>query len=251
MTDGPRTFAFGDLHGDLDALRTVVARLPPIAEQDTLVFVGDYVDRGPCSRQVVELVRRLDQDVRCRVVCLRGNHEDAWIKVIDEGWASFVLPPGNGCLAALRSYAGGEAPREGEMPKGEELETLARGAFFPADHVAWMRSLPAWYEDEHAIYVHAGLVEEDGAFLHPAEVEDPRPMLWTRSERFFREYRGKRVVIGHTATELLPPELSTHTPADPTDLWAGPAVIALDTGAGKGGFLTCVELPALHVYESR
>src|SRR5690606_31236914 len=115
---------------------------------------------------------------------------------------------GNGCLAALRSYVGGEVPRAGEMPRGGELDALARGGFFPEDHVAWMRSLPAWYEDEHAIYVHAGLVEEGGRWLHPSEVDDPRPMLWTRTERFFREYRGKRVVIGHTMTELLPPELS-------------------------------------------
>jgi serine/threonine protein phosphatase 1 len=246
-----RTFAIGDVHGDAAALHTLVDRLPQIAEEDTIVFLGDYVDRGPSSRQVVELVRALDSDVRCRVVCLRGNHEDAWLRVLDEGWPGFVLPPPNGCLATLRSYASEPPPEPAEAPRRDELERLMNGSFFPEEHVTWMRTLPYYYEDEHAIYVHAGLAEKDDIFLHPKDAPEPVALLWTRSERFFREYSGKRVVVGHTATELLPPELSTHTPADPTDLWAGPAVVAIDTGSGNGGFLTCVELPAMAVYESR
>ena len=247
---GPRTFVIGDIHGDLVALRALADALPPIAHADTIVFLGDYVDRGPSSREVIELVRRLDQDVRCRVVCLRGNHEDAWLRVIDEGWPGFLLPPSNGCLATLRSYTGGPMPEDGAFPRAEEMALLQRGGFFPADHVAWMRSLPWFYEDEHAIYVHAGLPEKDGTFVHPADADPKTALVWTRSDCFFAGYRGKRVVVGHTVTELLPVELSTYTPADPTDMWAGPAVVAIDTGAGKGGFLTCVELPSLTVYES-
>lgn len=58
--------------------------------------------------------------------------------------------------------------------------------------------------------------------------------------------------MGHTKTETLPPELSTHTPDDPTDMWAGECVVALDTGCGsQDGFLTALELPAMTVYESR
>jgi serine/threonine protein phosphatase 1 len=160
-------------------------------------------------------------------------------------------PPGNGCLAALRSFTGGSPPAAGEGPTAAELDALFRGAFFPADVVAWMRSLPYFHEDEHAIYVHAGLVEKDGAFAHPCATDPAIAMLWTRSESFFRDYRGKRVVVGHTTTGQLPPELSSYTPADPTDLWAGECVVAIDTGAGKGGFLTALELPALRVWESR
>jgi serine/threonine protein phosphatase 1 len=245
-----RTFAIGDLHGDLEALRTLVGRLPLVAERDTIVFLGDYLDRGRCSKEVVELVRALDRDLRCKVVCLRGNHEDAWLRVIADGWPSFVLPAGNGCLATLRSYTG-RASDDGELPSREEAKQLFNGSFFPADHVEWMKTLPFFYEDEHAIYVHAGLVEESGEFVHPSKTEKPVKLLWTRTERFFREYRGKTVVVGHTVTECLPPELSTYTPADPSDLWAGPGVIAIDTGAGKGGFLTCVELPSRKVYDSR
>jgi serine/threonine protein phosphatase 1 len=163
-----------------------------------------------------------------------------------------VLPPQNGCLATMRSFTGGEHPEHGGFPTVEEAETLFTGAFFPPDVVEWMRSLLHWYEDDHGIYVHAGLVEgKDGAFAHPRETEPKNALLWTRSEAFFRDYRGKRVVVGHTVTEALPPELSSYTPADPSDLWAGPCVTACDTGAGKGGFLTAIELPALKVWESR
>jgi serine/threonine protein phosphatase 1 len=114
-----------------------------------------------------------------------------------------------------------------------------------------MRGLPYYYEDEHAIYVHAGLPRGPEGFLHPSEVKTKLALLWCRDEDFFRNYRGKLVVFGHTATELLPPELSTYTPDDPTDLWAGPCAVGLDTGCGKGGFLTAIELPDKRIYESR
>lgn len=238
-----RTFVVGDIHGDLDALRTLLSRLPPLDADDTLVFLGDYLDRGPDSAGVVAHVRDLEQNAASRVVCLRGNHEDAWLRVIDRGWDEFVLPPGNGCLAAMRSFL--------DDPASNDFEALFAGTFFPADVVAWMRGLAFFHEDDHGIYVHAGLVEKDGVFPHPRDIEPKIAMLWTRSESFFRTYRGKRVVVGHTVTETLPPELSVYTPSDPTDLWAGDSVVAIDTGAGKGGFLTALELPKLVVWESR
>lgn len=246
-----RTFAIGDIHGDLDHLRLLLGKLPLIDAEDTVVFLGDYVDRGPRSMEVVRIVRALDLEVGCNVVCLRGNHEDAWLRVIDQGWPEFVMPPSNGCLATMRSYTGGPIAGDEEMPTKEEWEALFTGAFFPPDIVEWMKSLPHYYEDEHAIYVHAGLVDRDGGFAHPRETEPKAALLWTRSEAFFRDYRGKRVVVGHTKTDQLPPELSTYTVHDPEDLWAGVNVVATDTGCGKGGFLTAVEFPSGTVYESR
>jgi serine/threonine protein phosphatase 1 len=246
-----RTFVIGDLHGDLPALRTIVNRLPDVRATDTLVFLGDYVDRGPASSEVIRVVRALGADLGCKVVTLRGNHEDAWLRVIDERWDEFVFPPGNGCLAAMRSFTGGAVPAEDEMPTMEEKDALFSGSFFPADVVSWMRELPWWYEDEHALYVHAGLPSREGQWLHPKDVEPRAILLWLRSEDFFTSYDGKRVVVGHTTTDQLPQELSGHTPADPTDMFVSGNVVAIDTGAGKGGFLTCVELPSLTVYESR
>lgn len=246
-----RTFAIGDIHGDIEALFKLLACFPEIEAGDTIVFVGDYIDRGPRSKHVVDYVRDLHRTTKAKVVTLRGNHEDSWVRVIDRGWPEFILPPGNGCLATLRSYNGGPVPAELETPKKEEVEPLLAGSFFPADVVEWMRSLPYFYEDDHAIYVHAGLPPGPDGFMHPSVVKHPVALLWCRDEDFFRNYRGKLVVFGHTSTEFLPPELSTYTPEDPADLWAGPSTVGLDTGCGKGGFLTALELPAMRVYESR
>jgi serine/threonine protein phosphatase 1 len=215
------------------------------------VFLGDYVDRGPDSAKVVARVRRLPDTTPAKVVALRGNHEDAWVRVVERGWPEFVMPPGNGCFEALRSFVGGEAPTEDDAPSDDELAALLTGSFLPLDVVDWFRTLPYWYEDEHALYVHAGLPKKNGRWLHPSEVEDPVALLWTRDMDFVENYRGKRVVFGHTSTICLPADLSGHTPGDPTDLWAGVDVLGVDTRCGKGGFLTAVEFPALLVYESR
>ncbi|EYF00734.1 metallophosphoesterase family protein [Chondromyces apiculatus] len=248
-----RTFAIGDIHGDLTALRTLLGRLPPLVPTDTLVFLGDYLDRGPCSAEVIQLLRDLPRRTPARVVALRGNHEDAWLEILDHGWPEFVLPRSHGCLEALRSFERRPQPSPDEQPDPKELKRLLKGSFLPRAVVKWMRSLPYFHEDEHAIYVHAGLPYGPRGFLHPAQaqVEAPRALLWLRDQRFFRDYRGKLVVFGHTSTELLPPELSSYTPEDPADLWAGPSTVGLDTRCGRGGFLTALELPARLVYESR
>ncbi|MBI5486324.1 MAG: serine/threonine protein phosphatase [Deltaproteobacteria bacterium] len=248
-----RTFAFGDVHGELAAVRTVLARLPPLRAADTLVFVGDYLDRGPQSAQVVEFLRReLPASVPARVVALKGNHEDAWLRVRRRGWPQYVVPVDNGCLATYRSFVGGPVPAKGEFPANDELLAMLEGTFFPDDVAAWMEGLPAYHEDEHAIYVHAGLPKKGERWAHPSELEHPAPLLWLRDLEFVRHYHGKLVVFGHTATAMLPQELSHYTVHDPTDMFGGEFLIGLDTRCGhEGGFLTAVELPALDVYESR
>lgn len=259
-----RTIAIGDIHGDISHLDRLLGRLPKLEREDTLVFLGDYVDRGPSSAEVVARVREIQGTSPAKVVALRGNHEDAWIQVAEKGWPEFIIPRGNGCLEALRSFKGQEPPGEDEVPTMEELKEMLTASFLSPDVLSWMRDLPYFYEDEHAIYVHAGLIQkaapsreqrspsDSREFEHPSETDPRRALLWTRDKKFFAGYRGKLVVVGHTATKLLPPELSSFTPEDPTDLWAGPAVIAIDTACGKrGGFLTAVELPAKLCYESR
>jgi serine/threonine protein phosphatase 1 len=246
-----RTFAIGDIHGDLASLEKLFTRLPELTADDTVVFLGDYVDRGPDSKGVIAWIRAFIEASPAKVVTLRGNHEDAWLEVIHRGWPEYVFPRGNGCYESYRSFTGGEVPEIEQMPTNEELDVMLAGTFLPQDVVDWMQGLPYFYEDDHAIYVHAGIKRKNGAFPHPKDVMPPRALLWLRDRDFFEHYRGKLVVFGHTTTRTLPNELSTHTPDDPTDLWAGPACVGLDTACGKGGFLTAFELPARTVYESR
>jgi serine/threonine protein phosphatase 1 len=246
-----RTFAIGDIHGDLAALQLLFSRLPVPGAQDTVVFLGDYIDRGPDSAGVVQWVRDFQKTTDARVVALRGNHEDAWLQVVERGWPEFIMPRGNGCLESLRSFKGQPVPADDEVPTFDELDAMFDGGFFPPDVVEWMRALEWFYEDEHAIYVHAGIKREGDHFPHPSQVEPKRALLWLRDRDFFENYRGKLVVFGHTTTRTLPNELSTYTPDDPTDLWAGPSCVGLDTACGKGGFLTAFELPSKRVYESR
>jgi serine/threonine protein phosphatase 1 len=246
-----RTFAIGDIHGEVGHLSTLLARLPPLDADDTVVFLGDYLDRGPRSKDIVEQLMSFPGRTPAKVVCLRGNHEDAWVRVCREGWDEFVLPPGNGCLATVRSYTGGATPAPDEEPAQEDMMPLTTGSFFPEAVVRWLEALPYWYEDANGIYVHAGLPRQGDRFQHPSEVSNRLVLLWIRTEDFFRNYRGKRVVFGHTPTEFLPQEISSYTPLDPNDAFIGEDVIGTDTGCGMGGFLTAIELPGALVHESR
>ncbi|HRI69194.1 MAG TPA: metallophosphoesterase family protein [Polyangium sp.] len=246
-----RTFAIGDIHGDYDALERLLGDLPSLDAEDTLVFVGDYIDRGPRSAEVVEALRALPNKTPAKVVFLRGNHEDAWLRVIDRGWPEFILPPGNGCLTTLRSFMGKPAPRDDEGIATDEFEALFKGTFFPPDVVEWMESLLLYYEDEHAIYVHAGLNKGPEGYEHPSATSKQMALMWCRDKDFVRDYRGKLVIFGHTPTACLPEELSDYTPGDDEDVWVGPSVIGIDTRCGKGGYLSCVELPSGQVYESK
>lgn len=249
-----RTFAIGDIHGDKAHLDELLSQLPVLDSSDSVVFIGDYIDRGPQSKQVVDDVRHFAKRTKAHVVALRGNHEDAWLRVIDRGWPEFVLVATNGCQETMASYLGRPLAEPGDLPTPEDLKQLLTGTFFPPDVVLWLRSLPHYYEDEHAIYVHAGLPKGPNGYLHPRDVKDAKgtsALMWCRDKEFVRNYRGKRVVFGHTLTTFLPPELSSYTPDDPADVWMGPNVVGLDTGCGKGGFLTALELPSMKVYESR
>jgi len=246
-----RTFAIGDTHGEPDHLSRLLGRFPVLDRDDTVVFLGDYLDRGPRVKDLITQIMSLPEHTPARVVCLRGNHEDAWLHVVREGWDEFALVPGNGCLATSRSFTGGRPPHPGEEPTNADLSAMTTGDFFPPAVVGWLDGLPHWYEDQHAIYVHAGLPRAGDRFLHPSEVPDPAVLLWVRTQDFFRNYRGKRVVFGHTPTLFLPQDLSSYTPEDPTDLFLGEYVVGTDTRCGEGGFLSAVELPLMRVHESR
>jgi serine/threonine protein phosphatase 1 len=245
---GKRTFVIGDIHGDLAALEALFAKLPALDAGDTMVFLGDYVDRGPNARGVVEWVRRFVAESPTKTICLRGNHEDKWIQSFAKPDLPFLIQWGNGCAATFRSYVGGPPLVEEETLEIPEIQRMLQVSdWLPADVAAWMDSLPLWYEDEHAVYVHAGLEGEGTDWKHPSQCS-PKPLLWMREAAFFKNYRGKRLCFGHTPVSELPVERAD---GDPNDVWIRGDLIGLDTGCGKGGFLSAIELPAQKVYESR
>ena len=113
------TFVIGDVHGEREQLERVLDRLPFVAPDDTLVLLGDYLDRGPDSRGVIERLRRLPEETAGKVVLLRGNHEDAYLSSLVEVDLGFVLPRGNGVLETFRSYTDSDVAVGADMTPDE------------------------------------------------------------------------------------------------------------------------------------
>ncbi len=241
MNQPGRTFVIGDIHGERALLDALLAQLPFIVPDDTLIFLGDYLDRGPDSRGVIETLRRLPEKTAGKIIFLRGNHEDALLRILDGGDPGFLMPPGNGVVATFRSFT--DAP-PGDLGRDDFVRFLDLASWMPAPVVTWMRDLPLWYRDRHATYVHAGL-EGEGAVWNPPETSSAHSLLWMREPDFFAEYAGPPLVFGHTPVADLPPEDTTRT-----GVWRRGPLIGIDTGAGKGGPLTCIELPGGDVYQA-
>lgn len=243
---GARTFVIGDVHGDLQGLEVVLGRLPKPTRDDTLVFLGDYVDRGPDSKGVVARVRRLAKESPVKTVLLRGNHEDKWVQSWEKADLPYLVQVGNGCASTFRSFSGGAALGPDESLPIEELQRMLDvKSWLPADVAEWMAALPLYYEDEHALYVHAGVERDGDGWKHPRDTS-PKVLMWMREPDFYRGYRGKRLCFGHTPITELPIERVD----DENRAWISGDLVGLDTGAGKGGYLTAIELPSMTLYTS-
>ncbi len=149
--DRPATYAIGDIHGCLESLDQLLKKITPRPE-DELVFVGDYIDRGPQSREVVD--RLLTLPHRC--VFLMGNHERMLLDFLAGEDEDIYLE--NGGRATLASYGGD--PDD-----------------IPAAHLAFFHNLRPMYETPDYLFVHAGIrpmvpVAEQGA--HDLDLDPPR-----------------------------------------------------------------------------
>ena len=208
------TYAVGDIHGRLDLLKTAVETIARHAGRRPfrLIFLGDYVDRGPDSRRVIELLMKL-QEI-WSVVCLKGNHEDLMLKaVVERADGALQLWLDNGGEATLRSY--------GMTPDPDSPDQI------PSQHVRWLSSLPLTTADGHRIYVHAGLMPKVATHRQREET-----CLWIR-ERFLLGQPGDfeaHVVHGHSPLWAGKPD-----PAEPELLEHR---TNLDTGAFATGVLS-------------
>jgi serine/threonine protein phosphatase 1 len=199
------TYAIGDVHGCFDKLVRLLGRcrLHCAARTMRLVFVGDYIDRGPQSRRVVELLIDTQRAAPDLVVCLRGNHEAMVLAAAAEESRAEALWLMNGAAETLLSYG------------------VRQAADLPSVHLQWFRSLPLSYDDGRRYFVHAG-VDPQVALDRQSEHDQ----VWIRGPflRHEGEY-GRLIVHGHTPLETARPDLRSNR-------------LNIDTGAVFGGPLT-------------
>jgi len=150
------TFVIGDIHGQLTSLNRLLDKLP-LSPDDKLVFLGDYVDRGPDSKGVVERIIALKAELGERCVCLLGNHEDMMLHYLKgtRGWnLAFLAIPG---LNSVSEYGDGHW-----RAVGGDATLKSYGGDVPVEHVEFLASLPLIFEEEELICVHAGLNPRGG-----------------------------------------------------------------------------------------
>ena len=204
------TCAIGDIHGCVHALSALFLKISERAS--TVVLLGDYVDRGPDSKKVVETILQWRKNKSIRIIALMGNHDFLFLKYLS-GQASDLFFKVGG-LETLSSY--GLTPSSSRQEIEEKV---------PREHFAFFNSLPLLWQDKHAIYVHAGL--EPGRHLSQ---QSSQWCLWYPKN--FDQCRfnfGKPVVFGHTVYKM--PYISSDR-------------IGIDTGAVFDGSLTAILLPS-------
>ena len=233
-----RTFVVGDIHGRCAQLLNLLDMLPRDPETDTLVFLGDLIDRGADAPGCVDHVMKMTRENPERVICLRGNHEQMLMDFL-EGESSIWLTPVTGGERTYEQYTGQSVWGDPEQDLEDIRLTFERA--FPVEHLEFMQGLPFYHEDDHAIYVHAGLDEGK----HPSESSETS-LLWMRDMDFYKNYRGKPCVFGHTPTPLLPlrGRLGRH------GIYISHSAVGLDTGYNHQSPLSCLSLPEFNLYQT-
>ncbi|MGE5538416.1 MAG: metallophosphoesterase family protein [Gemmatimonas sp.] len=222
--EGTRIYAVGDIHGRADLLadlhRMIVADAATAPARKVVVYLGDYVDRGLQSRQVIDMLAN-EPLAGFERVHLKGNHEEAMLEFLADprigpSWTQF------GGAATLMSYGAGRVtPASPESAFAAAQAALAEN--LPPAHLAFLRDLALCREEGGYWFVHAGA--RPGV---PLDEQSPEDMLWIRDEFLLsREAFGRVVVHGHTITDE--PEVCVNR-------------IGIDTGAFATGRLTCLVL---------
>ena len=233
------TFVIGDVHGRRAQLRQLLAMLPRHPARDRLVLLGDLIDRGEdIPGTVADVVEMHHTNPPGSVVCLRGNHEQMLLDFLDEG-APLWLHPAVGGQHTFGQYTGYKLTEE-LRAWWEEAQRRLLDAM-PQEHLSFLRATSLFHEDEHALYVHAGLDGEK----HPQET-DARHLLWSRDPDFYKHYYGKPCVFGHTPTPLLPllGRIGRH------GIYVSHSAIGIDTGYDESSPLTCLQLPEFDLYQT-
>lgn len=227
---GRRVYAVGDIHGcatELDQLLAMIAADEAARDtaETTLIFIGDLVDRGPSSRQVIDRLLRLARE-RHDVRVLAGNHEEIFARALDADPKALRLFCRIGGRETALSYGIGAA--EYERLDYDEL-AAALDSRVPAEHRAFLGELEDMVVLGDYVFVHAGV--DPQAEL---DAQDPTDLRWIRSP-FLDHGRplAKMVVHGHTIAD---------------DLDVQPHRIGIDTGAYATGRLTAIGLEGAEMW---
>ncbi len=214
-----RTIAIGDIHGCAAALAALLDAVAP-GSQDTLVLLGDLIDRGPDSRGVLD--RLLAVSGRCRLVPLLGNHEEMLLDALRDSAAikRWLMLGG---VATLRSYG---------WSRGGPRRPLAE--VFPDRHRKFLASCRPYYETGTHLFVHAGYLPELPLDKQPGEV-----LRWRVTDACTAAPHGsgKVAVVGHT------PQGS----GEVLDLGF---LVCIDTNCARGGWLTALDVGTGQVWQA-
>src|ERR1041385_1346608 len=233
-----KTFVVGDVHGRNAQLHLLLEMLPRDEKTDTLVFLGDLIDRGPDAPGCVDAVMKLHRDNPERVLCLRGNHEQMLLDFM-EGSANLWITPVTGGERTYEQYTNKVLTINSEEDLEKAREVIENAV--PAEHLDFINSLPYYHEDDYAIYVHAGLELDK----HPRETTR-QALLWMRDMDFYKKYNGKPCIFGHTPTPLLPlrGRVGRH------GIYISHSAVGLDTGYNHQSPLSCLSLPEFNLYQT-
>jgi serine/threonine protein phosphatase 1 len=223
-----KTYVIADLHGRYDLLelgmRTIVHDTSFFHSGDSIVTLGDYVDRGPQSRQIIEYLMAMQRDLGSRLICLKGNHEDImWQTCRKLPSPSWWLSNGGG--ATLISYG---------QKKGDQADV----SVVPAAHLDWIEKLPLMHVDKHRVYVHAG-VDSRVAL----DEQDPQNLIWKiYDDRDDGGHGQRHVVHGHHQHADGPILKKNRTDLDTFAWYTGRLVVGIFDDDKPGGPIDFIEV---------
>lgn len=208
-----KCYVVGDIHGCLDELSRLLEALP-LEDSDRLIFLGDYVDRGPDSKGVVSYLMEWQRKGKQEMIFLKGNHEDMFLAYLGLPGRYGDMFLFNGGGATLSSY--GISPKNGSPEKALSL--------LPGSHLEFLKGLRTYYPMEPFLCVHAGVNP-----AKPLDQQTEEELLWIRDE-FIVSQHGLpyTVLFGHTPHRQV--------------LFHLPYKVGLDTGLVYGYDLSCLEV---------